>query len=290
MIRALLNRWKEGKAVRSIESAVSGQGRPGEALAAARDLAKVGTKRCVHALCLTLTHGPEELRMHVVAALAAVHKRHNDEQALKALNEAILSDHQADKVREAAIDALAEVVHQRHVGSFVELIKSTRTPLHVRTAAVRGLARVGYPELVERLVENCFFTHEQDPHGAIRRWAVQELRALNDPEKLTKLHEIAHGRRRLRYYSFSPERGDPATVVHLMAEADPDHATRFLGRMMDHSTQVISSAAAKAIAEVRRKRAAAGADAGTPVPRATRPTTTPPPRSPSRPPAPPPEA
>jgi len=290
MIRALLNRWKEGRAVRRIESAADGQGRPAEALAAVRDLEKLGTTRCVHSLCLALAHGPEELRVQVAAALAAIHKRCNDERVLKALNEAILSEHQPDSVREAAIAALAGVVHHRHVGSFVEVVKSARTPLHVRTAAVRGLARVEYPELVERLVESYFLTREEDPHGVIRRWAVQELRSLRDPEKLTKLHEIAHGRRRLRYHSFSFERGDPAVVVHLMAEADPEHATRFLGHMLDHSTQVISAAAAKAIAQIRTKRAAVQADAPAAPPPGSHGTHTPAPKAPSRPHAHPPNA
>ena len=150
-------------------------------------------------------------------------------------------------------EALAGLVHARHAGSFVELLKSTRTPLRVRTAAVRALVRVGYPEVVERLVENYFFKRTDDPQGLLRRWVVEQLGRLQDKDKLIKLHEIAHARRKLRYYAMDFEAGDPAHLVQVMAEVDPDHAVRFLGHMVDESTSVISLAAVKALREIRAK-------------------------------------
>ncbi len=253
----LLDRWRERKAIRALEGALHGRRPLEEGVKAAQDLQELGTAQSVHALCVALTHGPEALRVVAPAALAAVYKRRHDARILKALNEAVLSEKQAEPVREAAIDALADVVSVRHVGSLIELLKATRTPLRVRTAAVRALARLGYPEVVERLVENYLFRHEEDPHGVVKRWVVERLKELDDSEKLTKLHEIAHLRRKLRYRAVSFEAGHPALIVHLMAEVDPDHAPRFLGHMVDHSTAVISRAAAKALDDIRSKRRAA---------------------------------
>ncbi len=253
MFGSLLNRWREGKAIRALESSIDGRGPLAAGVKAARDLQQLGSARCVHALCSALTHGPEALRAEAPAALAGVHKRRHDERVPKALSEAILSERQGEVVREAAIGALAEIVSVRHVGSFVELLKSMRTPVRVRTAAMRALGRVGYPEIVERLVESYFLKRTDDPHGANRRWVVEQLKQLRDKEKLTKLHEIAHARRRLRNYVINLESGDAAELVQVMAEVDADQAVRFLSHMVDESTSVISRAAAEALRDIRAK-------------------------------------
>ncbi len=253
MIGLLLNRWKEGKALRTVEAALQGGGAQDEAINAIQTLRDIGSKRSIPTLCLALTHGGEALRAVAPAALAGIHKRHNDNRILEAINTAVLSDRQADTVRVAAIEALGEAVDVRHAASLLEVLKSPRSPLAVRTAAAHTLHRLGYPDLLERLVENYLFERKDDPHGAVRQWVEGELKALDDREKLSKLNEIAHGRRRLRYHSLSSERGDPGDIVHLMAEVDPVQSVRYLSQMADHSTTVISAAAAKALRDIRGK-------------------------------------
>ena len=253
MIRLLLGRFKEGKALSTLEAALQGRGAPETAIEALKTLQEIGSARSIPAMCLALTHGQEAVRAEVPAALAAVHQRHADNRILEALNAAVLSDRQSEKVRIAAVEALAEVIDARHVGSFLEVLRTPRSPLGVRAAAANALARLGYPELFERLTENYLFDRKSDPQDAIRQWVVRELKALDDPDKLRKLHEIAHGRRRLKYHSFSFERGDPGAIVNLMAQVDPEHAVRFLSHMVDHSTTIISAAAAEALREIKAK-------------------------------------
>ncbi|MBM4037225.1 MAG: HEAT repeat domain-containing protein [Planctomycetes bacterium] len=251
MMRALLGRWKESKAIGVIEAAIRAHGPIQPTLDAARGLAEIGSKRSVPALCAALDKGPEALRLEAAAALAAVQKRCPDTRILEALNAAILHERQHERVRVAAVEALGEVVDSRHVGGFLEALKRPSTPLPVRSAAFQALRRLGHAELIERLVENYLFGQARDPQGAVRRWVVAEIKALNDKETLSKLHEIALGRRKLRHHSFSFEAGDPAAVVQLMVEVDPAHAVRYLTHMVDHSTQVVSAAAAKALREIR---------------------------------------
>ncbi|HUT37589.1 MAG TPA: HEAT repeat domain-containing protein [Planctomycetota bacterium] len=251
MVGRLLDRWRERKALKSVEGALRGRMATEEALAALRDLPAIASLRSIPTLCLLLTHGQEALRAEACAALAAIYRRRQDQRVLEALNAAILFERQPDSVRTQAIEALAGIVHTRHVGSLIEVLKKATTPLPVRTAALHALERLGYPEVVERLVENCLLARSADSRGELRAWVVEQLKALDDKEKLTKIHEIVHNRRRLRYRAMSVEAGDHATLVQLMAEVDPDHAVRFLGHMVDHSTTIISAAAVKALREIR---------------------------------------
>jgi hypothetical protein len=253
MLRALLGRWREGKAIGAVEAGIRGRGVIAPALDGARRLREIGSKRSVPVLCEALDKGAEALRVEAAAALAAVHKRCPDTRVLGALNAAILTERQPDAVREAAIEALTGVVDVRHEGSLVDVLKKPTAPVRVRAAAIRGLLRHGYPEAVERLAENCLFDAAQDPKGAIRRWVIDELKALDDKEKLSKLHEIVHSRRRLRYRPLRPGSTDPAAVVALMAEVDPEHSVRYLSQMVDDSTKVISAAAAAALRGIREK-------------------------------------
>ncbi|HPD13309.1 MAG TPA: HEAT repeat domain-containing protein [Planctomycetota bacterium] len=253
MIGRLLNRWREGKAAQTIEGALRGAKPPAEAIAAIRELGECGSRASVQVLCLAFTHGPEALRAEAPAALAAVHQREPDERILKALNEAVLSEQQSPAVRQAAIAALAQVVDARRAGGLVELLKSGRTPLPVRTAAVQALKQLHYAELVERLVENFLRSRQVDPRGVMHQWVVEQLKALDDREKLTKLNEIAHVRRKLRYYAVNLDTTDPAAIVHLMAEVDPGEAKRFLSQMADESTRVISAAAIEALQDIRKR-------------------------------------
>ncbi len=264
MIRALLGRWREGKVIGAIEAVLKGRGPVGPALDAARDLRGIGSKRAVPVLCEALDKGPEGLRLEAAATLAAIQKRCPDTRILEALSAAILTERQPLAAREAAIEALTEVVDVRRVGSLLEVIKKPATPAPVRSAAVRGLQRLGYPEVIERLVEDALLDKAQDPDGAVQRWVVEELKALGDKDKLSKLNEIVHSRRRLRYRPLRPGTTDPAAVVALMAEVDPEHAVRYLSQMVDDSTRVISAAAAGALREIRNRPRAADGARGTP--------------------------
>ena len=267
MLGFLLNRFREGKAVRSLEAGISGAGPPEAALAAAARLRDIGGRKSIQPLCFALTHAPEALRAECATALAGVHQRHPDQQILEALNAAVLSDRQAEKVRAAAALALGNCVDARRAGSLIEILKSPRSPIPVRSAAVQALKKLGYIEVLERLVENYLFSREEDPSGRVRAWAVEELQALDDHEKLTKIHEIAHSRRKLRFRAVAVTSPEVADLVHLMALVDAAGATRFLSHMVDESTRVIADAAAQELEELRRgaKRSAQAPQAGGPA-------------------------
>ena len=254
MFGALWNRLREGKLLRRVTEAAAGRGAAWEGLEAARLLRTCGTARSVPALCAALTQGPDALRTECAAALAAMYTRHPDEQVLRALNAAIASERQPENVRVAAVEQLAGIVDARHARQFVELLVKRNTPLVVCQAAFGALVRLGYPELLDRLVESYLFHSASDGDPATRQWAVGELKALGDKQKLTKIHEIVHGRRRLDHYAVNADRGDLTRLILLMAQVEPQQSVRFLSQMQDHSTRVISSAAAAVLRKLRDAR------------------------------------
>jgi HEAT repeat protein len=247
----LLDRFKESKAARCIEAALQQQRPPEEAVSAARHLRDVGAEHCIPVLCEALSRGCAPLQVEAAQALAAIHKRHPDKRILEALNAAVLQERQPPQVRQAAIEGLIELVSFRHAGCLIEILKTARTPLPVRAAAIRGLKKLAYPEVLERLVESYVLGRQLDPKGEIRRWAVQELIALEDRDKLGKMHEIAHGRRKLRYGALLPEAGGLAPLVFLMAEVDPKASLRYLSQMTDDPNPAIRAAAAQTLQELR---------------------------------------
>jgi len=110
----------------------------------------------------------------------------------------------------------------------------------------------GRLEILERLVESVLFGKPLDPRGEIRKWATNELIALDDSEKLSKIHEIAHGRRKLRYRAISDAAGGPAVLVHLMARIDPRLSVRYLHQMADDENPAIRAAAARALQDIKK--------------------------------------
>jgi len=156
-------------------------------------------------------------------------------------------------VREAAVEALAEVVDVRKAGSLVQVLNSHKTPLRVRAAAIAALKKLRYAEVLERLVESVLFGKQLDPKGEIRRWAIHELRVLDDHEKLAKLYQIAHGLRRLRYRGITDEVGGVGTIVRLMAEVDPKGSRRFLNQMTDDLNPEIRAAAREVLASMEQR-------------------------------------
>ena len=247
----LLSWVKESKASRCIHAVLQSQKGAGEGVAAARGLKEFGSERCVPILCEALARGELPLRVEAAHALAAIYARHPDKQVLGALNGAILHERQPRQARQAAVEGLVGIVDVRHAGSLLELLKSQRTPVPLRAAALRGLKKLGYHEVLERLVESVLFGKRQDPKGEIRKWAVNELIALDDRDKLTKIHEIAHGRRKLRYRAFSDETGGPAQLVLLMAQIDPKAAMRLLSAMADDPNPAIRNAALRALDNIK---------------------------------------
>ena len=246
----ILSRLKESKARRCIEAALSGAGDAYEGVQAARTLREVGSERCVGVLCEALERGEKRLRQEAAPALAAIHQRSPDKRILAALNAAILHASQPAEVREAAVEALAQVVDVRRAGSLVQVLTSHKTPLRVRAAAIAALKKLHYAEVLERLVESALFGERLDPKCEIRRWAIHELRTLDDHEKLAKLYQIAHGQRRLRYRGVSDESGGVGAIVRLMAEVDPRGSRRFLNQMTDDLNPEIRAAAREALASL----------------------------------------
>jgi len=222
-----------------------------ECIAAARRLGELGAERCIPVLSAALAKGSAALQIQAARALGAIYKRHADVHILEALNAAVLHERQSAQARQAAVESLAQIIDVRHAGSLIEVLKSSRSPMPVRAAALRCLKRLGYAEVLERLVESSLFAKRLDPRGEIGKWAIHELIALDDRDKLTKIHEIAHGRRRLRYRTMSDEAGGPAALVFLMAQIDPKGAQRFLNRMVDDENPAIRSAAAQALRNIR---------------------------------------
>jgi len=247
----LLTRFKESKAARCIQAVIEKQKPAEEAVAAARVLRDVATERCIPVLCDALEKGPVPLQIEVAHALAELQKRCPDKRILGALNSAILHERKPRQARQAAIERLTEVIDVRHAGSLIEVLKSSRSPMPVRAAALRGLKQLGYAELLERLVESFLFPKAQDPDRAIRKWAIHELVALDDTEKLTKIFEVIHGRHKLRYRHVTPEAGGPAALVHLMARIDPKRSMRLLNRMVDDTNPEIRQAAAATMAKIK---------------------------------------
>ncbi|MFP4058551.1 MAG: HEAT repeat domain-containing protein [Candidatus Brocadiia bacterium] len=250
----LLARFKESGAIRNVAAALGASGGVEQGVAAAQRLGELGGERAIPILREALFSGRVPLQVQAAKALAAVHQRRPDQQILKALNGAALAERQDPRVRQAAIEALCSAVDLRHAGSLVEVLKSPDSPLPVRQTAFRCLKRLRYPELLERLVENLLLGERLDPRGAVRKWAIGELGALDDHDKLTKLFEIAHGRRRLRHRALSPEAGDPATLVLLMARLDPRGSVRFLHQMVDDDNPGIRSAAAQALRDIKARK------------------------------------
>jgi HEAT repeat protein len=254
----LLSRFKERKATRCIQAAFQKQRPPEEAVAAARRLRECATERSIPILCEALEKGLVPLQIEAAHALAELQKRSPNRRILGALNSAVLHERKPQQARQAAIESLVEVVDVRRAGSLIEVLKSNRSPMPVRAAALRGLKQLGYPEVLERLVESYLFGKRLDPNGEIRKWAVRELIALDDNEKLTKIFEIVHGRHKLRYRPISAEEGGAARLVHLMAQINPKHAMRFLNQMVDDTNPGIRQAAAKALKEIKTKGSVSG--------------------------------
>mgnify|MGYP000053031546 CR=1 FL=1 len=259
MLGALRKWWRERQALRAAQAALAAGSSLPQSLSAVRVLGECGGKRAIEPLCSAFSRGPEAVSIEALAALSKVYSRCPDARVLKLVNEAILSERQSPPVREAAIAALAEQVDARHAGSLLEVLKAQRTPLRVRQAAFHALWRLGYAELVECLAETYLRYRKTADGAALREWVVERLRALDDREKLTKLNEIVHGRRKLRHYAVNFESDDPAVLIHLMVDTDPYQAPRFLGHMADHATTVISRAAAEALSQVRVKQREADA-------------------------------
>ena len=254
----LLDRFKESKAIRCIEAALRDPKGVPEAVPAARRLRDTGAERCVPVLCEAIAQGAAPLQIEAARTLGAVYRRHADKRVLECLNTTILHERQPSEVRQAAIESLVEILDVRHAGSLIEVLKSNRSPIPVRSAALRALKQLGYNESVERLVEACLFGKRLDPTGAIRKWATNELIAVDDHDKLAKIFEIAHGRRKLRYRAISPEAEGPAPLVLLMARVDPKGSMRYLNQMVDDANPAIRTAAADAIERIR----GGGLDAG----------------------------
>lgn len=245
-----LSRIKESKASRCIEAALADAGKTYEGIEAARRLHEVGSGRCVPVLCDALERGDERLRQEAARALGAIHKRAPDKRVLAALNAAVLHESQQAAVRRAAIETLAELVDARRAGSLVQVLSSHKTPIAVRAAALDGLKKLHYAEVLERLLESVLFGEALDPDGEIRKWATHELRLLDDHEKLAKIYQAVYGRRRLRYRAVSDEAGGVATLVRLMPEVDPKGARRFLSQMTDDENPQIRAAAQQALEAV----------------------------------------
>ena len=247
-----LSRFKESKATRCVQVALKQKKPSAEALAAARGLSEFGGERCIPVLCDALAKGGAPLQVEAARALAGVHARCPDKSILGALNSAILHERKQAEARQAAIESLVQLVDVRHAGSLIEVLKSNRSPMPVRSAALKGLKKLGYPEFLERLVESVLFGKPLDPRGEIRKWATNELIALDDSEKLSKIHEIAHGRRKLRYRAISDAAGGPAVLVHLMARIDPRLSVRYLHQMADDENPAIRAAAARALQDIKK--------------------------------------
>jgi len=246
----LLNRFRESSAIRSVEASLQ-ESRPLEdGVGAMQRLREIGTERAIPILREALFKDNAALQIQAARALAAIYHRHPDRQVLEALNGAVLHERQSPQAREAAIGALTEVVDVRHCGALLEVLKSHRTPTDVRTAAVRGLQKLRYPEILERLVESLNFGEQLDPRGEIRQWAVRELAHLDDRDKLTRMYEIIHGRHPLRCRPLNPDSGQ-AELIFVMVRVDPKGSVRFLHQMVDDDNPTVRSAATTALSQLR---------------------------------------
>lgn len=245
----VLSHFRESSAIRSIQASLHESKPLEEGVSAMRRLREVGTQRAVPILRDALFRDNPALQVQAAQALAAIYKRQPNVHILEALNGAVLHERQSDKARQAAIEALVEIIDVRHCGSLVETLKSHRSPVPVRAAALRGLKKLHYPEVLERLVESTAFGKDLDPHGAIRRWAVNELGLLDDREKLTRMHEIIHGRRPLRYRPLNPD-GGQAGLVAIMVHIAPKQSLRFLHQLVDDDNPAIRAAAAAALQQL----------------------------------------
>jgi HEAT repeat protein len=186
-----------------------------------------------------------------VRALAAIRKRHPDAHVLEAVTAIILNEHQSAPVRKAAVECFADVVELRRAGCLLEVLRSARSPLPVRAAAFVGLKKLGYPELLERLVEAALFGQAEDPRGEIRRWALHELTSLDEHEKLTKVYEILHGRRKLYNRSFTTIPGGRVALIPILVHIDSKGCQRFLAMMSDDENPAVREAAAEALHALR---------------------------------------
>ena len=249
----LLARFKESAAIRCVEAALR-QAKPADnGVEAARRLGDVGSDRCIPILKQALFQDNLRLQIQAARAFAAIYKRHPDPHILEILNVAILNERQSAQARQAIVESLAEITDIRRSGGLVEVLKSARTPATVRSAALGALKSLNYPEILERLVESAIFGKILDPRGEIRTWATSQLIALDDRDKLHRIFEIIHGRRRLRYRTVSPETGGPASLVDLLPRIDPRGAVPLLEEMVDDDNPAIHDAAKQALAKLRAK-------------------------------------
>jgi len=247
----LLARIRESAAMRGVKAALEGGMSVEQGSEAARRLATVGSDRCVSVLCAALGKDNPLLQAEAVRALTAIRKRRPDAHVLEAVTAAILNERMRPEVRKTAVECFADVVELRRAGCLVEVLRSARCPILVRAAAVAGLKKLGYGEVIERLVESALFGPEQDPRGEIRRWAVRELVALGNHETPSHIHEIMHGRRKLLNCSFTTMPGGRAVLIPLMVEVDPKGAQRFLHMMADDENPAVRQAAAQALHALR---------------------------------------
>lgn len=248
----LLTRFRESSAMRCVQASIQ-QAKPLEdGVAAMRRLSDLGTERAVPILREALFKDNTALQIQAARALAAIYRRHPDVHILEALNGAVLHERQSPQARQAAVESLTECVDRRHCGSLIEVLKSTRAPLPVRATALAGLKKLGYPEILERLVESVGFGKRLDPKGEIRRWAINELSTLDDRDKLVKMFEIIHGRHPLRYRPLNPESGQ-ADLVFLMARIDPKYSVKYLHELVDDGNPKVRAAAATAIHQLRER-------------------------------------
>jgi len=246
----LLNHFRESSAIRCVQASLQ-QGKPlEEGVAAVRRLSEIGTERAIPILRDALFKENTALQIQVARALAAIYARRPDVQILEALNGAVLHERQSAQARQAAIASLAEVIDVRHCGSLIEVLKSSRSPVKVRAAALSALKKLHYPEVLERLVESTAFGKRLDPRGETRQWAIRELTGLDDRDKLTKMFEIVHGRRKLRYRPPDPDSGQ-ADLILLMARIDPKQSVRFLHQMVDDDNPRIRSATVAALEKLK---------------------------------------
>lgn len=248
----LLTRFRESSAIRCVQASL-GQAKPLEdGVAAMRRLGDFGGERAVPILRDALFQDNTALQIQAAHALAAIYQRSPDVHILEALNGAVLHERQSPQARQAAVESLTECIDKRHCGSLIEVLKSAHSPLAVRAAALAGLKKLGYPELLERLVEQVGFGKRLDPKGETRRWAVAELTTLDDRDKLVKMFEIIHGRRPLRYRPLDPETGQ-ADLVFLMARIDPKYSVKYLHELVDDGDPRVRSAAATTIKRLRER-------------------------------------
>ena len=252
----LLDRFRESSATRCVQVALDAGKPSDESVAALHMLAEIGTERCVPVLCDVLVRNVLALQIPAARALTLIYKRQASQRILEALHSAALNERQPPQARQAAVESLGEVVDVHHARGLVEVLESSRSPVPVRSAALRCLKRLGYSEILERLVESAIFGPRLDPRAEIRRWAVHELIALEDREKLNKLHEIILGRRKLRYRAVSAEAGGPGTLIALLAEVDSHGALPYLEEMHDHDNPALREAATRTLGALKAAQSA----------------------------------